>query len=188
MGYRTEIGLIMNRTEKIQRILISLLIILSAALPAYAKSSGVIDLELVRMIQEEIKDAPEKRDYHIKAEDLYKWMKLKRDNFVVVDVRTEVDYFKAGHIPGSIFIDYGELFTPENLKKLPKDKKIIVVCEMGASAAMTVIPLRMLGYEAYGLLMGLSSWDKDHPVVKDIQYVIDAPKKRNEPYPVEKAK
>lgn len=173
--------------KKILNNIFSLMLVLFAVTPVLSEPSHAADLKLAARIQEEIKDAPDKRDYHIKAEDLYKWMKLHRNNFVVVDVRTEEDYFKAGHIPGSIFIDYGELFKPENLKKLPKDKKIIVVCEMGASAAMTVIPLRMLGYEAYGLLLGLASWDKDHPVVRDIQYVIDAPGKRKEPYPVEKA-
>jgi len=169
------------------KILIWIFLIL-VAMPVYAEESDEIDLELAAKIDEAIKDAPFNRDYHITAMDLYRWIKLGKKDFVVIDVRTEEDYYKAGHIPGSIFIDYGVLFKPENLKKLPRDKKIIVVCEMGASAAMTVIPLRMLGFEAYNLLMGLASWDKDHPVVKEIQEIIDAPKKMKEPFPIEKAK
>jgi rhodanese-related sulfurtransferase len=39
-----------------------------------------------------------------------------------------------------------EVFKPENLNKLPKDKKIVVVCHSGDRAAAVVTGLRAVGF------------------------------------------
>ncbi len=163
------------------KIILGLLLVLAIAVPAYANDSG-----MAAKANEAIKDAPNNINFHVGADDVYMWIKMKKTDFQVIDVRMDKQDFDSGHIPGAIFIPYNEVFKPENLKKIPKDKKIVIVCQMGATAALTVVPLRMLGYDAYSMLVGMSGWLKDYPVAQYIQGLIDAPKSKN--YPMEKSK
>jgi len=39
-----------------------------------------------------------------------------------------------------------EVFKPENINKLPKDKKIVVICHSGDRAAAVVTGLRAVGF------------------------------------------
>ena len=75
----------------------------------------------------------------------------------VLDVRSKTDY-AAGHIKGATQVDFASWATPENLAKLPKDKKIIVVCYTGNTAAQTASGLRMLGFDAAILKEGMMGW------------------------------
>lgn len=55
-----------------------------------------------------------------------------------------------------------ELFKEENLNKLPKDKKIVVVCHTGDRAAAVVTALRAIGFEkAFQFRGGLAELAKD---------------------------
>lgn len=151
---------------------------------AFAGDSG-----LAEKVHAILSDGPENDNYHVNANDVYMWTKMKKTDFLVVDVRpgeNAPDAYKAAHIPGAIYIPYNEIFKPENLKKLPKDKKIILVCHMGASEALPLIPLRLLGYDAYGMLLGMSGWQKGYPAAEFIQGLIDRPKTKN--YPLESSK
>ncbi len=82
---------------------------------------------------------------------------------------------KYGRIPKSVFIPYYDLFTPENLAKLQKNKKIILVGHMGIHENYSVVPLRLLGYDAYALLLGMSGWQKDYPATSHLKMLIHAP-------------
>jgi rhodanese-related sulfurtransferase len=48
-----------------------------------------------------------------------------------------------------------DVFKPENLKKLPKDKRIVVICYVGHTASQVMMGLRLLGYKASGLKFGM---------------------------------
>ena len=63
--------------------------------------------------------------------------------------------FQKSHIKGAVNIFWLELLEPENLKKLPRDKEIIIVCYVGHSASQTLVMLRLLGYNAFVLKYGM---------------------------------
>lgn len=77
----------------------------------------------------------------------------------VLDVRKKAD-FDAGHIEGATQVEFAQWAAPENLSKLPKDKKIIVVCYTGNTAGQTTTGLRMLGFDAATLKAGMNAWVK----------------------------
>lgn len=76
----------------------------------------------------------------------------------VIDIRAKADYDK-GHIDGATNIPFAAVAVPDNLKMLPKDKKVIVACYTGNTAAQAVIILRMMGYDANVLKYGMMGWD-----------------------------
>ena len=96
---------------------------------------------------------------NIKATDLYANLNdgdTSNDPFMV-DIRAAADFAK-GHMPGAINIASKDLFTAENLAKLPKDRQIVVNCYSGQTASQTTAGLRMMGYDAYNLLYGIPGW------------------------------
>lgn len=81
-----------------------------------------------------------------------------RERLFLVDVRSANDYNK-GHIDGAVNIPFAAVAVPDNLKLIPKDKKIVVVCYTGNFAAQTVTVLKMLGYDAATLKFGMMAWN-----------------------------
>lgn len=79
------------------------------------------------------------------------------NNPLIIDLRAAEDYAN-GYIPGAVNIGITKLFTAEQLAKLPKDKPIVIYCYSGQSSAQATAALRMMGYDAYSLLYGVSSW------------------------------
>ena len=78
----------------------------------------------------------------------------------IISLRSAEDYAK-GHVPGAVNMSVKTLFSAENLASIPPDKDVVVVCYTGQTACQAVSALNMLGYEAYGLLFGMSSWTTD---------------------------
>jgi rhodanese-related sulfurtransferase len=81
----------------------------------------------------------------------------------VISVRSAEDYAK-GHIPGAVNMGVKEMFTSENLATIPSDRQVVVVCYTGQTAGQATSALNMLGYKAYSLLFGMSSWTSDPEV------------------------
>jgi len=108
----------------------------------------------------------------------------KKNDFVVVDVRPDPSLYAAGHIPGAIFIATQDVLKPENLKKLPKDKKIILVCVSGQTQNLPVVALRALGYNAMTMTYGMAAWDKNSLGFKLMKKAISGAEKKN--YPLQK--
>ena len=80
------------------------------------------------------------------------------DSYFLLSIQKPEDYAK-GHVPGAINIPYGAIAQEENLKKLPKDKKIVVICYTGHTASYTSMFLNQLGYESYTLKFGTMGWN-----------------------------
>ena len=95
----------------------------------------------------------------IKAADLFANLNDgdKTNDPYIIDLRAAAD-FASGYIAGSINVTPKDLFTAAELAKLPKNKPIVVACYSGQNSAQAVAPLRMLGYDAYSLLYGVSAW------------------------------
>ena len=102
----------------------------------------------------------------IKAADLYANLNdsdASNDPFIL-SVRKAEDYM-AGHIPGAVNIALSELFTQENLERLPDDdQQIVVVCYTGHTASQATALLNLNGYNATALMWGMCSWTTDATV------------------------
>lgn len=87
-----------------------------------------------------------KRPCEINAKQLLEMVK-KQEDFVVLDIRTPQEMEVVGvTLKNTIRIPMHELFKEENLKKLPTDKKIVVVCHTGTRAAAATMALRAVGF------------------------------------------
>jgi len=96
--------------------------------------------------------------------------------YFLLDVR-KPDAFKEGHIKGAKNIFWMDLLKPENLAKLPKNKRIIVICYVGHTASQIMVALRLLGYKASTLKFGMGkSPVKGVPVAGWLDYGFDVVK------------
>jgi len=122
----------------------------------YSFSSGVWDEDFRETIYDSLNKG---KPIAITAESLYERLNdtdLTNDPFVL-SLRKAQDY-ELGHIPGAINIGITNLFTEENLAKLPYNKQIVVVCYTGHTASQATALLNTLGYNATALKWGMCSW------------------------------
>ena len=79
----------------------------------------------------------------------------KGQEFVAIDVRTEKEsgLFTMA-LPGSKSIPLNKLFLTENLKSLPTDKPVVIVCKSGARATAAGSALRHIGFKNVYILKG----------------------------------
>lgn len=82
---------------------------------------------------------------------------------VTVSLRSSEDYAK-GHVPGAGQMGLAALFTPEGLATLPPERSVVLICYTSQSASQATPALNMLGYDAYALQFGMSSWTSDPDV------------------------
>ena len=146
----------------VKRIVTAAVFLLGVALP-FAPASAADDL--MQRMNDILQKAPAEGEFQIKAADLAKMIAEKKTDFLVVDVRIAPPAGpgqQGGKIPGSIWIPVDQLLKAENIKKLPKDKKVILVCVTGQTTALPILPLRALGYNVVSLKYGMSSWAKGY--------------------------
>ncbi len=95
--------------------------------------------------------------YIMSVSDLINATKADNKSLLILDVMPAEMYAK-GHIPESINIPNMELM--ERLSEIPKDKKIVAVCQKGINSAYAVAMLRIFGGHdnAWVLLDGLDGW------------------------------
>jgi rhodanese-related sulfurtransferase len=82
---------------------------------------------------------------------------------VILSVRSP-EHYAIGHIPGAINIPWKQIARPDNLKKLPTDRQIVVYCYTGHTGAVATTALNMLGYDAVNLKFGIAAWTRDAAV------------------------
>ncbi len=102
------------------------------------------------------------------------------NNPVIVSVRS-AEHYALGHVPGAINIPWKEIAKPENLAKLPADKRIVTYCYTGHTGMVAATILGILGYDAGNIKYGMMGWTKDDKVLAQPRYDVNtAPD-----YPVE---
>ena len=141
------------------------------------------DLEKVRELSDNYLSNIPDNGYHVSADDIMKRVESGKDDFIIVDVRETADKYKAGHIPGSIYINYKDIAKPESLAKLSKDKDILLYCNSGHEENKAMTVLRLLGYRAFALKFGYIAVKKEKPT-EAVLGVIDNAAKKN--YPIER--
>jgi rhodanese-related sulfurtransferase len=78
-----------------------------------------------------------------------------KESLVTLDVRTpaEVSVFTS-IMPGSLAIPISELFSEDNLARIPTDKTVVVLCKSGTRATAAGTALRHIGFENVYILKG----------------------------------
>ena len=85
---------------------------------------------------------------------------INKKNTILLDVRTEVEY-KAGHIPGSLQIDF---LKTEDFKKqvavLDKSKPYLLYCRSGKRCIDAMTVMKEMGFtKLFDLQGGFNSWE-----------------------------
>jgi phage shock protein E len=106
---------------------------------------------------------PVRRD--IGVEEFEKLWKEKK--YVILDVRTPREY-QAGHIPGSVNIDFNAVDFEKRIKELEKGKPYLIHCASGVRSARACDRMKVLSFsELYNLQGGIKAWQKEgRPVVE----------------------
>ena len=81
----------------------------------------------------------------------------KGEELFVLDIRTPNEMGILGMtIPGSVAIPLDQVFKPENLARIPTDKKVVIICKSGQRALAAGMALRHVGFEnVYVLKKGI---------------------------------
>jgi len=137
---------------------LSVLIFTAILMAVISVSAGHASEDLAKKFNDVLSQAQSQNGFQIKAADVHKMITEKRQDFLIVDVRPIPPGQQGGKIAGSIFIPYSEIMKPENLARLPKDKMLILACVTGQTQNLPIVPLRVLGYNAYTMSFGMSSW------------------------------
>ena len=92
------------------------------------------------------------------ASEIFEKIIMRPDpNYYIVDLRPQ-DIFLMGSIPGAVNIPFATTGLEEQIAKLPRDKKIVLVSQMGAEANQTAAFWGMLGFDVAVLSNGMDGW------------------------------
>ncbi len=160
-------------------ILFAVVFTVAAAAPAVFAAD-----DMAAKLNSVMSQAPGAKFWQFTADDVQAMIKAKKTDFVIVDVRPNPAEFGNGHIPGAIQITVQDIFKPENLKKLPKNKKVILACVTGQTQNLPIVGLRAMGYDAYTMAFGYSAWLKGYRGAELMQQAIQGAASKN--YPVQK--
>ena len=88
------------------------------------------------------------------------YLKKKKDanaidsiDYYLIDLRSKEEY-KKGHIKGSKNIYWLNILDENNLKKLPKNKPIFLICYVGHTSSQVLPLLKLLGYNVISIKYG----------------------------------
>jgi rhodanese-related sulfurtransferase len=74
------------------------------------------------------------------------------------------ELYDKGHIKGAVWFDIKTILQPENLKKIPIDREIVVASNDGMTGTTVSAILNMLGYNSMNLLYGMTAWTEDDEI------------------------
>lgn len=85
--------------------------------------------------------------------DFYNDYFLKKKDYYLIDLREEKEY-KKGHIKGAKNIFWLNILDEKNVKKLPKDKTIFLICYVGHTSSQVMTLMKLLGYNVVSIKYG----------------------------------
>ena len=84
----------------------------------------------------------------------------QRKGMVLLDVRTDREYAQ-GHIPGAVHVPLSDI--GDRIKKLKKDKELVVYCQNGNRSIWAIKRLMGMGYKnLFNLRGGYRAWKRTH--------------------------
>jgi len=164
--------------RKAGTIFIGMVLAIALAVPVSAAD------DMAKKLNEVLMKGPAEGHWQVKPDEVDAWIKAKKTDFLIVDVRPTPPGQQGGKMPGAIYIPYSEILKAENLKKLPKDKKLILVCVTGQTQNLPILALRVLGYDARTMQFGHSAWIKGYLGAQIMQQAIQNAATKN--FPLEK--
>jgi len=88
-----------------------------------------------------------------------KELDLKK-GMMILDVRTNKEY-ERGHIPGALHVPLSDI--GDKIKKLKKDKELVVYCQSGNRSIWAIKRLMGMGYKnLFNLKGGYLAWKRTH--------------------------
>ena len=85
----------------------------------------------------------------------------QKKGLAILDIRTTKEY-EAGHIPGAVHVPLSDI--GDKVKKLKKDKELMVYCNNGSRSIWAIKRLMGMGYKnLYNLKGGFDAWKRIHP-------------------------
>jgi rhodanese-related sulfurtransferase len=129
-------------------------------------TTSTIDTSALRKYLKNVKD-----DWnYITALDFYNEYYLKKKKYYLIDLRGEKEYKKM-HIKGAKNIFWLNILDEKNLKKLPKDEPIFLICYVGHTSSQVLTLLKLLGYKVVSIKYGYGlSPVKEVPVAGWLDY------------------
>ncbi len=165
--------------KKILVVMWVLILAVAVTIPAASAAD-----DMAAKLNAVLSKGPETKFWQVTADDVMAMINEKKTDFLIVDVRPNPAEYGEGHIPGSVQITVQDIFKPENLKKLPKNKKVILACVTGQTQNLPIIGLRALGYDAYTMAFGYAAWIKGYRGGQKMQEAIQGATGKN--YPIVK--
>ena len=102
--------------------------------------------------------------------DFYNNYYLKKKDYFLLDIRTPSEYKKM-HIKGAKNIFWLDILDEKNLKKIPKNKTIFLICYVGHTSSQVMTLLKLLGYDVVSIKFGYGlSPVKEIPVAGWLDY------------------
>jgi rhodanese-related sulfurtransferase len=98
-----------------------------------------------------------RQEDRVSVEQLAEWLIEERQDFVLIDVRSQDEYTK-GRIHEARNIPLAELVGEETLAGLPSDRKVVVYSNGSENAAKAVTMLRLAGLDAHLVTGGYNAW------------------------------
>ena len=84
----------------------------------------------------------------------------QKKGMMLLDVRPAKEY-EQGHIPGAVHVSLADV--GDRVKKLKKDKDLVVYCRSGNQSIWAIKRLMGMGYKnLYNLKGGYSAWKRIH--------------------------
>lgn len=84
----------------------------------------------------------------------------QKKGMVLLDIRTDKEYAQ-GHIPGAVHVPLADI--GDKVKKLKKDKEVVVYCRSGNQSIWAIKRLMGMGYKnLYNLKGGYRAWQRAH--------------------------
>lgn len=107
-------------------------------------------------VRTEVPPQGEVEEEEMTAAELAEWRRDKKPH-LLIDVREPAEH-AASRIEGAELIPLRQLQS--HVKRLPKDRPIVVHCQVGGRSAIAVAMLRVQGFDARNLKGGIKAWQK----------------------------
>ena len=85
--------------------------------------------------------------------DFYNNYYLKKKDYYLIDLRSEKEY-KQMHIKGAKNIYWIDILDDKNIKKIPKNKQIFLICYVGHTSSQILTILKLLNYNVTSIKFG----------------------------------
>ena len=85
--------------------------------------------------------------------DFYNKYYVLHKDYYLIDLRSKKEYIQ-GHVKGAKNIYWLNILDEKNLKKIPKNKPVFLICYVGHTSSQVLTLLKLLGYNVVSIKYG----------------------------------